>query len=136
MLKFLLNAPLQQSSCSDIDTIIKILHILEYICRAENDCSVSAIVRNVEADNSQISKWLESLVESGYIIKDQHTDLYYPTLKTASLGNCIVNNIRARKFTSAEIKKRFSNDEAFAKLSITGITEFEKIGGAEQHELK
>ena len=132
MVKLLLNAPLEHLRCKDIDNIIKALHVLEYICRAENDCSVSAIVSNVDAQKSQISKWLEAFVESGYINKDQKTDLYYPTLKTATLGNCIVNNIRARKFTSAEIKRRCSSMEAFTQLSINGINDPEKIGGIEQ----
>jgi DNA-binding IclR family transcriptional regulator len=131
MIKLLLNAPLEHLRCKDIDNVIKLLHVLEYICRAKNDCSVSAIVSNVDVDKSQISKWLEAFVESGYINKDEKTDLYYPTLKTTTLGNCIVNNIRARKFTSAEIKKRCSSVELFTQLSTNGINDPGKIGGIE-----
>lgn len=132
MLKLLLNAPLEHLRCTDITSVIKSLHVLEYICRAENDCSVSDIVNNVDVDKSQINKWLEAFVKSGYINKDKKTDLYYPTLKTVTLGNCIVNNIMARKLTSAEIKKRCWNVEATAQSSINGINDSEKIGGIEQ----
>ena len=132
MLKFLLNAPLEHSRCTDIVNVINSLHVLEYICRAKNDCSVSDIVNNVDVDKSQISKWLEAFVESGYINKDKTTDLYYPTLKTVTLGNCIVNNIRARKLASAEIKQRCSSVEGFPQLSIEGINDSGKIGGIEQ----
>ena len=109
MLKAILNAPLEHLHRTDIDNVIKTLHVLEFICRAKNDCAFSDISSNVDADKSQISKCLEAFVESGYIIKDRKTDLYYPTLKTATLGKSIVNNIKARKMTSAEIKQRWAD---------------------------
>lgn len=118
MLKLLLNAPLEHLRRTDIDNAIKTLHVLEYICRAENDCSVSDIVSNFDVDKFQVIKWLEVFVESGYIKKDQKTDRYYPTLKTVALGNCIVNNIRARNLTSAEITQRCSRVEESAQISV------------------
>ncbi len=117
MIKFLLNAPLEYLRCSDIENVIKILNVLEYICRVEKDCSVSDIVTNCNVDKHKICKWLEAFVESGYIKKDKKTDRYYPTLKTVNLGNCIVKNIKTRKFTSGEIK-RYSSMEESAHLSM------------------
>ena len=131
MLKLLLNAPLEHLHCTDSDNTIKALHVLEYLCRAEKDCTVSAIARNVEIDKSQLSKVLDAFVESGYINKDQETDRYYPTLKTATLGSCIVKNIRAHRLSSAEIKQWYSSVEAFAKLSINEINTSEETGGSE-----
>ena len=105
MLKKLLNAPLEHLHRTDIDNAINILNVLEYICRSEKDCSVADIVNNFDVDESQICKWLEALVESDYIKKDNVTALYYPSLKTVTLGKCILNNIRARKLASSEISK-------------------------------
>lgn len=100
MLKTLLNAPLEHLHRRDIDNVLNILNVLEFICRSEKDCSVSDIVNNFDVDKSEICKWLEAFVESDYIRKDNMTALYYPTLKTVTLGESILNNIRARKLTS------------------------------------
>ncbi|NNK92822.1 MAG: hypothetical protein HKP41_00580 [Desulfobacterales bacterium] len=130
-MKLLLNAPLEHLRCTNSDNTIKALHVLEYICRSEEDCSVSAIVSNVDVDRSQLSKWLEAFVESGYINKDHETDLYYPTLKTATLGSCTVKNIRARRLSTEEIKQRYSSVEAFVKTSINEINTPEVTGEIE-----
>jgi DNA-binding IclR family transcriptional regulator len=105
MLKTLLNAPLEYLHRTEIDNIMNILHVLEYICRSEKDCSVSDIANNFDVDKSEICKWLEAFVESDYIRKDKITALYYPTLKTVTIGECILNNIRARKSASSETKE-------------------------------
>ena len=131
MVKLLLNAPLEHLRCTDTDNVMRALRVLEYICCEENDCSLSAIAENVDIDKSQISKLLEAFIESGYIKKDQTTDHYFATLKTTTLGNCIVKNIRARKFTSAELKQRYSSLEAFVKISVNQINNPETIGGLE-----
>lgn len=122
MPRLVLNAPLEHLCRIDIINDIKMLHVLEYICHTEKDCSVSDIVSNFDVDKFQICKWLEAFVESGYIKKDKKTDLYYPTLKTVSIGNCIVKNIGDRKLTTTEIKQRYSSMEKSAYLS-----EYEKI---------
>lgn len=118
MLKLVLNAPLEHLCRVDIVNDIKMLNVLEYVCHTEKDCSVSDIVSNFDVDKFQICKWLEAFVESGYIKKDKKTNLYYPTLKTVSLGNCIVKNIGDRKLTTAEIKQRYSSMEKSSDLSV------------------
>jgi DNA-binding IclR family transcriptional regulator len=118
MIKFILNAPLEYLRRVDVVNANIKLHVLEYICRADKDCSISDIVNNLDGDKSEICKWLEAFVDLGYIVRDEKTDLYYPTLKTVALGNCIVNNIKARKFTADEMKKRYTNVEELSYISI------------------
>lgn len=79
-----------------MSSVNKVLDIFEFICRNKNGSGVREIARNLEISPSSVHKYLQILLNRGYLYKTS-SNLYRTTYKIVDLSSIILRNNEKRE---------------------------------------
>ncbi len=78
-------------------TVTKALTVLEMLVRAPGPVRLSAIAQELNLQKSNVHRTLATLIAQGYVLQDDETGRYRPTLRLFELGSKVVAEHPAKR---------------------------------------
>ncbi len=85
------------------NTLIKGMHLLEYLARSDHPVGVTELARAVGLGKSGVHRLLQALVELGFARKDDDKGVYWVTLKLWELGQLVLSRLDLRRAAEAPL---------------------------------
>lgn len=100
------------------NTLLKGLSVLELLSRSSQPVGITQIARELRIAKSNVHRLMQALVETRYVLRDDASGAYGPSVKLWELGSAVLANLDLRRHAQHQMEALVARTGESAHLSV------------------
>lgn len=105
------------------NTLLKGLAVLELLSRSERPLTLTQIGRELGMAKSNVHRLMQALVETRFVLRDEGTGTYTPSIKLWELGSAVLGKLDLRRHAQRQMDRLMELTGESVHLSVLDGTE-------------